>query len=454
MTRKILALLLVLCLLSGCGTPSPRPAVVPTQKIPCCPIAEQEPIVRELPDDTQGDYVVVSTRLPQQTPQELFGGSAMRLFAVAESVGWSDGLEYFWDGETVWGENRFLPLSLTPVPAPAGTEFSMQIPFCSGVSFHTYATDGAVYEGGIKASAVFHYEDGRTEEVGYSGDGLGSGSIGLYSCGTVCAGQNTYLNDERGWESASYKGIDTDVTQTLRGTQRALWCTVQLIHGRLASEDLSDCTLTVADPAGKETVIDCTGDELKEHHKGHLDYDYCTISCLSLEGLQIEDPEGNALDPFAETEKLSAERPVYRSYNASDTSGQNYEALDVPWQESFLFSFSGDGYCRWAGVTYKSPEGQKGTLCVSGISEGTAELFWDGTAILEGDLSDFAVFYIPSGKETVLSLTGKGQGPVTVYYKNGRLTACGTEVEYTAAKSSLSAMPFDPGKLPPVMTEY
>lgn len=449
MTRKILALLLVLCLLSGCGVPSPRRAAVPAQKIPCCPIAEQEPITRELPDDKQqGDYVVVTMMLPRELPEEIFGPDGSMTLFTAHYFNNHPELSYQWGGGVLWKE--YDP-SVPATSAPGGTEISVKIPFRDSITFHT--TDTATYDNGMKVSAAFHYKDGRTVEASY--DGLGLADIELDSHGTITAVQNPYVYEE-GQEidvTASYKGVDTDVTQILRGKQN-LYCKVQLLHGLLATGSLSGYTLTAVDPAGKETVTDYTGDELSEHSRGYQDYDYCTISCPSINDLQIEDPEGIAIDPYSETEKISAERTVFRSYYPGAELGPPYFALDVPWQESFRVSLSPDRNRWWAGVTYKSPEGQKGTLCVSGIPDGTAELFWDGTAVLEGDLSEFTVFYLPPGEETALSLTGKGQEQVTVYFDNGELTAYGTGVEYTTEETDISAMPFDPGELPAIISGF
>ena len=449
MIRKILALMLVLCLLSGCGTPSSRSAAIPARKFPCCPIAEQEPIVRELPDDKQGDYVVVTVMLPQRVPVDLFGpGGTMTLFTANPSNNYI-GLHYNWDGRSLWREEGSSPKLYS---AEAGTEYTITIPFRDSITFHT--TKESAYDNSMKVSAAFHYKDGRVAEASY--DGLASADIEINSDGTIIAEQHPYAYEE-GQKidvTASYQGIDTDVTQILRGNQKSLYCKVQLLHGRLASENLSDCTLTVSDPAGEETVTAYTGNELREHYWTYEDYDYCTLSFMVSRGLQMEDTEGIIFEPSAEADKISSERTVYRSYYPGAQLGPVYDAMDVPWRESFLFTFSLDGFCRWAGVTYKSPEGQKGTLCVLGIPNGTAELFRDGTAILQGDLSEFKVFYNPPGEEKALSLTGKGQGPVTVCYEDGTLTADGTGLEYTVEEVDLSAMPFDPGELPALQSIF
>ena len=451
MTRRILALLLVLCLLSGCagGVPSPRRAAVPAQKIPCCPLSEQEPVVRELPDDTQGSYVMVTMMLPRELPEEIFGpDGSMTLFTAHYFNNYPE-LSYRWDGEFL-GEEQ--DLSASPVSAPGNTEVSVKIPFRDSITFYT--TDAAVYDNGMKVSAAFHYKDGRTVEVSF--DGVGLAEIVLDTHGTIAVTMNPYVYEE-GMTidvEAGYKGIDTDVTQILRGKKEALYCKAQLLHGRLAAEALADCTLTAVDSAGNETVTSYTGEEFAEHYWGYQDYDYCTVSYPSIGGVQIETPDGSVLDPLAETVEISDERNIYRYYSPGVELGPPHFALDVPWQESFRFSLSPNEFRWWTGVTYKSPEGQKGTVCVSGIPSGTAELFWDGTAVLEGDLSEFTVFYLPPGEETVLSLTGKGQEQVTVYYDNGKLTAYGTGVEYTVEETDLSAMPFDPGELPAIIDAF
>ena len=446
MIRKILSLILILCLLSGCGTLSPRPAAVPALKNPCCPIAEQGPVVRELPDDKQGDYVVVTVMLPREVPKDLFGpDGAMTLFTAKQFNIYPD-LHYKWDGKSIWREEGSPPKLYS---AEAGTEYTITIPFRESITFHT--TRKSAYDNSMKVSAAFHYKDGRAAEASYAG--LASADIELTSDGTIVADQNSYAyaDGQKIDVTASYQGIDTDVTQILQGKQESLYCKVQLLHGRLASEYLSDCTLTVSDPAGEETVTAYTGEEIREHYWAYEDYDYCTLSFMVGRGLQIEDAEGTIFEPSAEADKISSGRTVYRCYYPGAQLGPVYDAMDVSWRESFLFTFSLDGFCWWAGVTYKSPEGQKGTLCVSGIPNGTAELFRDGTAVLEGDLSEFKVFYIPPGEETVLSLTGKGQEQVTVRYENGTLAADGTGLEYTVEETDISAMPFDPNELPAII---
>ena len=70
-------------------------------------------------------------------------------------------------------------------------------------------------------------------------------------------------------------------------------------------------------------------------------------------------------------------------------------------------------------------------VTVSATAITKAVLFQSGTAILDGDLSEFEVSYQrPDNTETKLCLTGSGKDHVEVYYENGTLVAEGEELEY------------------------
>lgn len=75
------------------------------------------------------------------------------------------------------------------------------------------------------------------------------------------------------------------------------------------------------------------------------------------------------------------------------------------------------------------PSALRVTVSATAITK--AVLFQSGTAILDGDLSEFEVSYQrPDNTETMLCLIGSGKGHVEVYYENGTLVAEGEELEY------------------------
>lgn len=76
-------------------------------------------------------------------------------------------------------------------------------------------------------------------------------------------------------------------------------------------------------------------------------------------------------------------------------------------------------------------------LCVSAPSITKAVLFQSGTAVLDGDLSEFEVSYqCPDNTDVELCLTGSGKDHVEVRYENDTLIAEGEEVEYSVTEEA------------------
>ncbi len=450
MKKRFCAVLLILplLLLSACDSEPPEESQ--------CPYVPRQTTV-EVPDDENGDYVTVSMMLPVLEPMEFEEENNFRLFSIGEDV---DPILLFYDDQSfVYCNSTHSVYGYAMeegIPVEPGTEFTVDIPFTKTITFYT--TEERLYPNGMKASATFHYKDGRT--VYESFDGLEMGTIKLDSHGRIVADEFVYaFEGNPNWSAdvvAQYRGIGDDSLQTVEATMPSLTYEFWVLDDGMLAADCSESdsyTRTITKPDGTETQTQHSGGELWEYEWGYEDSDYAILSAAFFNDMEISNDCGEVLYGYSGHEESKPENPmpVYHSYFPGAELGPVYSQLDVDSHNYFTCTYTGK-WRSWLAVTNMSPEQGNSLLYVDG-SFTTAELHKNGTTVLSGNLSECNVYFMPPGEEHLLCLRGSADqdGDMQVFYSHGTLVAKGEGVKYTVTEEDASVLPFDPEDRPVII---
>ncbi len=433
---KVLSCLPLLCLLSGCGQGEPPVSYGPDESY------RQQ--LLNLPNDEEGESITLTFTMPKHMPNYVAGVDILSIFIVGDNNDIS-AAEFTWDGNSLGGRFESTGKVLS-WPAKFSQQMTVELPFYRSMQFYTAGAED--YDGSMKVSATFNYRDGRT--VYESFDGFDRAAITFDSHEGITAETSYWSREYSPFDiTVEYKGIADAVTQTLTGKMDSLYREFRLMeNGILAMDSSEPYTVTVSESDGVQTATEYSGDELWQYLWGYEDGEYSILSSNGFIDMEIRNGAGESCPLDREPEP--GDMRIYHRYWPGVELGPVYYQIDTTAQNSFTFTVDSD-FGSWYAVTNKSPENGDSMMCVSGLDHGIAELHRDGAALLSGDLSDFTVYYVPSGEERACCLKGSGESEAEIRYSWGKLTAKGENLKYTVTEEALSALPFDPENRPVIV---